>query len=44
MAAGIELATAWVRIVPTTKNIGEDISNALNQEAKPAGRIRKIIC
>lgn len=38
MAAGIELATAWVRIVPTTKNIGEDISNALNQEAKPAGK------
>ncbi len=38
MAGGIELATAWVRIVPTTENIGENISGALGKEAVPAGK------
>lgn len=38
MAGGIELATAWVRIVPTTENIGENISAALGKEAVPAGK------
>lgn len=37
MAEGIELATAYVRIVPTTENISDNLSSALGDPSKKAG-------
>lgn len=38
MADGIELATAYVRIVPTTKDIKGNLTNAIQPEADNAGK------
>ena len=37
MASGIELASAYVRLIPTTEGIGNAISDALGKETPKAG-------
>ena len=37
MASGIELASAYVRLIPTTEGIGNAISEALGKETPKAG-------